>query len=277
MSSLRTVRILAALSLAGVLGGCSTEAEVDEAPEGYTVESITTCSARLERYPVNGPHNGGWDNAAATNFRCPPHNLNNTDYYRGAGDANHQNGHLGNDLFGRRGTPIVAARGGTVNEIANTSIGGRNVTIRDDCGWYYYYAHLDSVASGLAVGQRIAAGTQIGTLGDTGSARGTTPHLHFSVFPGNYNSGIDPFPLLRTVEGTACRDTPPGPAPAPTPMTFTCHSGTLGRVVSGGTCVQSRFDNIWYQCNPTGWLADANIPATRRSRAGVCTSYHPLR
>jgi hypothetical protein len=255
---------------------CSPEADSDEAPEGYTVESVTVCSPRLERYPVAGPHNGGWDPQAASTFRCPPHGLNNTDFYRGAGGPNHPDGHLGNDIFGRRGTPIVAARAGTVDQIANTSIGGRNVTIRDDCGWYYYYAHLDTVAPGLAVGQRVAAGHPIGTLGDTGSARGTTPHLHFSVFPGNYYRGIDPFPLLRAVEGTACSSAAPGPPPPPTPDAFSCHSATLNRYVSGRTCVQARSDRRWYQCTRQGWIADASIPSTRRGPAGLCASYHPL-
>jgi hypothetical protein len=257
--------------------GCAVDDGLDEAPEGYVVEAITSCSARLERYPVNGPHNGGWDHAAASTFRCPPHSLNNTDFYRGRGDANHPTGHLGNDIFGRRGTPIVAARSGVVDNIANTSVGGRNVTIRDDCGWYYYYAHLDSVSSSLAIGRRVAAGTPIGTLGDTGSARGTTPHLHFSVFPGAYRSGIDPFPLLRAVEGNACTGAGPVTTPPTTGTSFTCHSATLGRVVTGGTCVQARSDSLWYQCNRDGWIADRNIPSTRRSSAGVCTSYHPLR
>jgi hypothetical protein len=48
-----------------------------------------------------------------------------------------------------------------------------------------------------------------GALGDTGSARGTAPHLHFFVFPGNDNAGIDPFPLLSRVEAGACTNRPP--------------------------------------------------------------------
>jgi hypothetical protein len=272
-------RLLGWLGCALVLTvGCAADTDDwgDEGPEGFTVEEITSCSARLERYPVNGPHNGGWDPQADATFRCPPHGLNNTDFYRQA-SGTHSSGHLGNDLFGRRGTPIVAARGGTVIDIANTSIGGRNVTIRDDCGWHYYYAHLDAVAGSLRVGQRVAAGTPVGTLGDTGSARGTTPHLHFSVFPGRYSAGIDPFPLLRAVERTACSGAPPGPPPAPTPMAFSCNSYTLRRDVAGGTCVQSVTDRQWYQCTRNGWIASASIASARRGPVGPCASYHPLR
>jgi hypothetical protein len=172
--------------------------------------AATSCQPTLERYPVAGPHNGGWDKEA-TQFSCG--GRNNSDFYRGNGGGNHTGGHLGNDIFGARGTPIVAAKSGVVVEVGNTSIGGLNVVIRDDCGWSYYYAHLDSIdRNTVANGARIDAGTQIGTLGDTGQAKGTAPHLHFSVYPGNYNAGVDPFPYLEPVTATACD--PVGP-PAP--------------------------------------------------------------
>jgi peptidoglycan LD-endopeptidase LytH len=74
--------------------------------------------------------------------------------------------------------------------------GGLTVTIkRGDV--HFYLAHLDSVASNLRTGQRITAGTQVGTLGDTGGARGTAPHLHFSIYKGSYRQGVDPFPYLQ--------------------------------------------------------------------------------
>lgn len=200
------------------LGACSAAPEEESAS---SESSVTACGASLARYPVAGPHNGGYDEAATT-FSCGS-SRDNSDYYRGAGDANHANGHLGNDIFGQRGTPIVAAQSGIVVEASFTSIGGNNVVIRDDCGWSQYYAHLDSIDRGnIAVGRRVAAGSPVGTLGDTGQARGTAPHLHFSVYPnGNYDAGIDPFPLLDSVAETACgapADAPPPFEPAERPM-----------------------------------------------------------
>ena len=41
------------------------------------------------------------------------------------------------------------------------------------------YAHLNSYT--VERGQEVAYGTIIGTVGDTGSARGTAPHIHLSV------------------------------------------------------------------------------------------------
>src|SRR4051812_37981763 len=134
------MRILLAATLA--LTACS--AATGDAPETDRATE-TSCGARLEMYPVHGPHKGGWGpEVAAGKFTCPVH-ADNSDYYLGAGDINHPDGHLGNDLFAPRGTPIVVARAGRVAYVANESIGGLNVGITDDCGWTQYYAHLDSI------------------------------------------------------------------------------------------------------------------------------------
>ncbi|GMV42118.1 MAG: hypothetical protein AMXMBFR64_38340 [Myxococcales bacterium] len=169
------------------------------------VEGAVTCAASLEKYPVQGKHNGGWDKNALT-YTCPAHpssSPDNSDFI--AGD------HYGNDIFGALGTPLVACVDGTVASVANTSIGGKNVTIKDKCGWYYYYAHMDTIASDIKAGMAISAGKKIGTLGKTGNAASTSPHLHFSIYPGTYTKGIDPYPLLKTVDATSCSGTAPAP------------------------------------------------------------------
>ncbi len=174
-----------------------------------TVTGAVTCDAHLERYPVNGPHNGGWDPNALT-YACSPHPANakdNTDFIGGQ--------HYGNDIFGAKGTPLVACVTGTITNISTTSIGGNNVSIKDSCGWYYYYAHLTAFDPGIFVGKSVKAGDPLGTMGNTGNASGTSWHLHFSIFPGVYEKGIDPFPLLQGVDAGACggggTPTPTGP------------------------------------------------------------------
>lgn len=99
--------------------------------------------------------------------------------------------HLGNDLMGSVGTPIVAVESGVVEALGWNQYGGWRVGIRSaDSGRYYYYAHLRKdrpYAKDLAVGQTVTAGDVIGYLGMSGySTKENTnninvPHLHFGI------------------------------------------------------------------------------------------------
>lgn len=99
--------------------------------------------------------------------------------------------HLGNDLMGALGTPIVAVESGTVEALGWNQYGGWRIGIRsDDRLRYYYYAHLRKdtpYVKGLAVGQHVAAGDVIGFMGRTGySVRENVNnidavHLHFGL------------------------------------------------------------------------------------------------
>ena len=99
--------------------------------------------------------------------------------------------HLGNDLMGTLGTPIVAVESGTVEALGWNQYGGWRIGIRsDDRLRYYYYAHLQKdhpYANGLTEGQRVTAGDVIGFMGRTGySARENVNnidavHLHFGI------------------------------------------------------------------------------------------------
>lgn len=99
--------------------------------------------------------------------------------------------HLGNDLLGRIGTPIVAIEGGTVEALGWNRYGGWRIGIRSfDKKRYYYYAHLRKdkpYQSGLKEGDTVKAGQVIGYLGMTGySDRENVnniniPHLHIGM------------------------------------------------------------------------------------------------
>jgi hypothetical protein len=104
--------------------------------------------------------------------------------------------HEGVDIFAPRGTPAVAVADGIVTSTRPTPVGGNVVWIDDDDGTSYYYAHLDE--QHVREGQRVFAGDTIGTVGNTGNARGVSPHLHFSIhLPGRI--AVDPAPLLESV------------------------------------------------------------------------------
>lgn len=99
--------------------------------------------------------------------------------------------HLGNDLMGGLGTPIVAVEGGVVEVMGWNRYGGWRVGIRSfDSKRYYYYAHLQKdkpFAPGLQEGDIVQAGNLIGFMGRTGYSDKEnvnnieTVHLHFGM------------------------------------------------------------------------------------------------
>lgn len=99
--------------------------------------------------------------------------------------------HLGNDMMGSAGTPIVAVEGGVVEALGWNRYGGWRVGIRShDKKRYYYYAHLQKdapYAPGLEVGKTINAGDLIGFMGRTGYSDTENVnnieinHLHFGM------------------------------------------------------------------------------------------------
>lgn len=99
--------------------------------------------------------------------------------------------HLGNDLMGSIGTPIIAVESGVIEHLGWNQYGGWRVGIRSfDGKRYYYYAHLRKnhpYAEGLEEGMTVKAGDVIGYLGMTGYSieenvnNINVPHLHFGL------------------------------------------------------------------------------------------------
>ncbi len=99
--------------------------------------------------------------------------------------------HLGHDMMGSLGTPIVAVESGVVEALGWNRYGGWRVGIRScDSKRYYYYAHLQKdkpFAPGLAVGDLVQAGDLIGFMGRSGYSDTEnvnnieTVHLHFGI------------------------------------------------------------------------------------------------
>lgn len=99
--------------------------------------------------------------------------------------------HLGNDLCGTVGVPIIAVEGGVVENLGWNQYGGWRVGIRSfDKLRYYYYAHLRKghpYAAGLEKGSVVKAGDVIGYMGMTGYSTKEdannvkVPHLHFGL------------------------------------------------------------------------------------------------
>ncbi len=123
--------------------------------------------------------------------------------------------HLGNDLMGSIGTPIIAVESGTVEHLGWNQYGGWRVGIRSfDGKRYYYYAHLRKnhpYVAGLTEGSVVTAGDVIGYLGMTGYSTKENvnniniPHLHFgmqlifdeSQVDGNNEIWIDVYQIIE--------------------------------------------------------------------------------
>lgn len=99
--------------------------------------------------------------------------------------------HLGHDMMGRIGTPIIAIESGYVEALGWNQYGGWRIGIRSfDKKRYYYYAHLRQnypYAKGLEEGSVVTAGDVIGYMGHTGYSTKEnvnnieTVHLHWGM------------------------------------------------------------------------------------------------
>ena len=111
--------------------------------------------------------------------------------------------HEGEDIAAAEGTPVLAVVDGTLGKryVADTPTtqlsgnGWRLVSSADHA--YYFYAHLQALQPGLAVGSVVHRGDLLGWVGHTGDAGVGNDHLHFEVHPdGLYDEVTDPLPLL---------------------------------------------------------------------------------
>jgi murein DD-endopeptidase MepM/ murein hydrolase activator NlpD len=103
--------------------------------------------------------------------------------------------HEGIDIFARKGTPVVAITDGIIVSKGNTPRGGKTLWLRAlGKPWTVYYAHLDQQK--VKRGQFVKKGQIIGTVGNTGNARYTPPHLHFGIY--TWTGAINPLPYVKT-------------------------------------------------------------------------------
>ncbi|MBB1023656.1 MULTISPECIES: M23 family metallopeptidase [unclassified Dietzia] len=100
--------------------------------------------------------------------------------------------HNGTDFGAPIGTPLFAAKSGTVVAAGPASGYGLWIRIQTDDGYLLEYGHNDQ--NYVSVGQRVHAGQVIGTVGNRGYSTG--PHLHFGV-RNPAGQWIDPVPWLR--------------------------------------------------------------------------------
>ncbi len=87
--------------------------------------------------------------------------------------------HAGVDWAAPRGTPIIAAGNGVVEEAGWSSSYGNHTLIRHANGYVSSYNHQNAIAKGVVAGARVRQGQVIGYVGSTGLSTG--PHLHYEL------------------------------------------------------------------------------------------------
>jgi hypothetical protein len=134
--------------------------------------------------------------------------------------------HEGNDIFGKKMQPLVAAVDGTIGFTAWPEASwGYSVSIRDSEGYRYSYLHINNDTPGtddgkgggmfayapdIASGNPVVKGQLIGWMGDSGNAETTPPHLHFEIRAPN-GDVMNPYESLKAAERIAA---PVGTYPA---------------------------------------------------------------
>jgi peptidoglycan LD-endopeptidase LytH len=119
------------------------------------------------------------------------------------------------DIFAPIGTRFVAVTSGVIDAVSRedhwdpavndgATRGGLYVSLIGDDGVRYYGSHLSWVAPGIRPGLRVEKGRLLGRVGQTGDARGISPHLHFGIShpttPDDWEirrGEIDPYPYLK--------------------------------------------------------------------------------
>lgn len=203
-------RIIAGRSL--TVPGAGGGAAPDTAPTGgrqYTVRAGETLGGIARRHGTTVAHvaqlNGIRDvnrvregtvlrlDAAGPGWVCPVQGATRyeADFGapRGAGRT-----HQGIDLVAPRGTTVVANTDGVLRLSVNPR-GGLAYYLTAANGDVFYGAHLDSY---VAEAGRVRLGQAIGTVGDSGNAKGGVTHLHFERAPKG-GAPVDPIPYLQPV------------------------------------------------------------------------------
>ncbi len=139
-------------------------------------------------------------------FPIPARYRNRIAFQDTYGDSRIQGGHEGCDIMDLQDIPgqipVISVCDGTITNKGWLYLGGYRIGITSESGIYYYYAHLDSYAANIEVGDRVCAGQFLGFMGNSGEGEegtvGNFPtHLHFGIYHFKQSKqGMNPYPYL---------------------------------------------------------------------------------
>ena len=166
--------------LDGMVGTFQAEIPADEVPEMLQQSAQNTDTVWVTKYGLKAFF------PLAKNFP-----YNDFDDFGVSRSYGFKRRHLGHDMMGQVGTPIIAVESGYVEALGWNQYGGWRIGIRSfDKKRYYYYAHLRKnypFQSNLKEGSAVQAGDVIGYMGrtDYSSKENTNnveeSHLHFGL------------------------------------------------------------------------------------------------
>jgi hypothetical protein len=120
-------------------------------------------------------------------------------------------GHQGTDIMSPKGLEVLAVADGTVVGLKGGPLSGYYIRL-DHNGWESWYMHLNNdtpgtddgrggeeaaYVAGLSIGDRVAAGSVIGYVGDSGNAESAGSHTHFELHIGD--RAVNPYSYLTDV------------------------------------------------------------------------------
>lgn len=110
---------------------------------------------------------------------------------RGGGTRSHE----GLDMMSPLGTPVVSPTKAVVRRVGTGDSAGNYVYTYNPGGEVFAYLHLDEIADDLDEGDVLDKGDFIGTVGYTGNAVASAPHLHFEIHVDG--EPTDPLPRIK--------------------------------------------------------------------------------
>jgi murein DD-endopeptidase MepM/ murein hydrolase activator NlpD len=111
--------------------------------------------------------------------------------------------HHGVDILASRHTPVLATSRAFVRRVTDWKRGGRVVWLHDRArSLHIYYAHLEKQL--VREGTWVEPGETIGSVGNSGNARTTAPHLHFGIYVRG-EGPLDPYPFIHQPNQTPAK------------------------------------------------------------------------
>jgi hypothetical protein len=103
--------------------------------------------------------------------------------------------HHGVDVFAPRHTPVLATSKAYVRRVGENDLGGNVIWLWDpERRLHLYFAHLQS--QDVMSHQWVRRGQRIGSVGNSGNARTTYPHLHFGIYARG-EGPVDPYHYIH--------------------------------------------------------------------------------